>query len=198
MQSRFFALMSRMKYIRRWGLMKSVTDENIAEHSLQVAWVAHALALIENKFFGGNYDACRVGMAGAYHETGEVVTGDLPTPIKYFTPEISSAYKKVEKIAEKRIIGTLPEELEKEFTSLIQPTKEEAKLVKYADKITAYIKCIEELQSDNSEYIQAKRGIEKELSECDSKSVKYFMDTFIEAYKLTLDEVTVLKDLDKE
>lgn len=198
MQSRFFALMSRMKYIRRWGLMRSVTEENIAEHSLQVAWVAHALAVIENKFFGGKYDACRVGMVGAYHETGEVVTGDLPTPIKYFTPEISSAYKKVEKIAEKRIIGTLPDELVDEFDTLIHPTKDEEKLVKYADKLTAYIKCIEELQSNNSEFIQAKNSIEKDLRAYNSNSVNYFMDTFIEAYKLTLDELTVLYSEDEE
>ena len=123
--------------------MRSTTEENIAEHSLQVAWVAHALATIENKLFGGDYDACRIGMIGAYHETGEIITGDLPTPIKYFSPEINVAYKKVEKVAEKRIIATLPKELKEDFAPLIQPTEKEKTLVKYADKLPALIKCVE-------------------------------------------------------
>ncbi len=190
MQSGFFALMSRMKYIRRWGLMRSTTEENIAEHSLQVAWVAHALAIIENKFFGGDYDACRIGMIGAYHETGEIITGDLPTPIKYFSPEINAAYKKVEKVAEKRIIATLPEELKEEFSPLIQPTEKEKKLVKYADKLTAYIKCVEEVQGNNNEFKSAHTAMERELKGYNSPSVNYFMETFIGAYRLTLDELT--------
>ncbi len=190
MQSGFFALMSRMKYIRRWGLMRSTTEENIAEHSLQVAWVAHALAIIENKFFGGDYDACRIGMIGAYHETGEIITGDLPTPIKYFTPEISAAYKKVEKIAEKRIIATLPSELRDEFAPLIQPTEKEKKLIKYADKITAFIKCVEELCSNNNEFKSAHDSLEKEIRSYACPAVDYFMDNFIGAYRLTLDELS--------
>ena len=190
MQSGFFALMSRMKYIRRWGLMRSTTEENIAEHSLQVAWVAHALATIENKLFGGDYDACRIGMIGAYHETGEIITGDLPTPIKYFSPEINVAYKKVEKVAEKRIIATLPKELKEDFAPLIQPTEKEKTLVKYADKLTALIKCVEELQSNNNEFKSAHSSLEAELKAYDSPSVDYFMEHFIGAYKLTLDELT--------
>lgn len=190
MNSRFFAFLSRMKYINRWGLMHSTVPENVAEHSLQVAWVAHALAVIENKFFGGKFDACKVGLAGAYHETGEVITGDMPTPIKYFSPEINSAYKKVEKIAEKRILNTLPSELFDEFQPLVQPSQEEKKLVKYADKITAYIKCVEELNSNNTEFTQAKRAIEEELRAFDSKSVNYFLETFLPAYSLTLDELS--------
>ena len=129
MSSRFFAFLSRMKYIDRWGLMRSTIKENVAEHSLQVAWVAHALAVIENKFFGGRHDVCRIGMIGAYHETGEVITGDMPTPIKYFSPEINSAYKKVERIAEKRILATLPKELYEDFASLVQPSEEEKRIV---------------------------------------------------------------------
>lgn len=179
-----------MKYIGRWGLMRSTMPENIAEHSLQVAWVAHALAVIENKLFGGNYDACRVGMAGAYHETSEVITGDMPTPIKYFSPEINTAYKKVESIAEKRILATLPPELSSEFDSLVRPLPEEKKLVKYADKLTAYIKCVEELNCNNSEFASAARSIEAELRGYKSSSVDYFMDTFIAAFRLTLDELS--------
>ncbi len=190
MRSNFFAFLSRMKLIDRWGLMRSTTKENVAEHSLQVTWVAHALALIENKLFGGNYDACRIGMMGAYHETGEVITGDLPTPIKYFSPEIRDAYKDVESIAEQRIISTLPDELKADMQSLIQPTAEEKRLVKCADKLTAYIKCVEELALGNPEFKQALRSIEKELKSYNSNSVNYFLDTFVESYKLSLDELT--------
>ena len=194
MESRFFAFLSRMKYIGRWGLMRLTTPENIAEHSLQVAWVAHALAVIENKLFGGNYDACKIGMMGAYHETSEVITGDLPTPIKYFSPEMKTAYKKVEKVAEKRILETLPVEIADEFVFLVQPNGDEKKLVKYADRLTAYIKCIEEIKCNNAEFASAKETIEKELRGYKSKSVDYFMDTFIEAFRLTLDEISGMKE----
>ncbi|MFR1566147.1 MAG: 5'-deoxynucleotidase [Christensenellales bacterium] len=187
MSSRFFAFLSRMKYIDRWGLMRSTIKENVAEHSLQVAWVAHALAVIENKFFGGRHDVCRIGMIGAYHETGEVITGDMPTPIKYFSPEINSAYKKVERIAEKRILSTLPKELYEDFASLVQPSEEEKRIVKYADKLTAYIKCVEETTCNNSEFSEALRSTERELRGFNSSAVDYFMDSFVEAYKLTLD-----------
>ena len=187
MSSRFFAFLSRMKYIDRWGLMRLTIKENVAEHSLQVAWVAHALAVIENKFFGGRYDVCRIGMIGAYHETGEVITGDMPTPIKYFSPEINSAYKKVERIAEKRILATLPKELYEDFASLVQPSEEEKRIVKYADKLTAYIKCVEETTCNNSEFSEALRSTERELRGFNSPAVDYFMDSFVEAYKLTLD-----------
>lgn len=191
MKSRFFAFLSRMKYIDRWGLMRSSVKENVAEHSLQVAWVAHALAVIENKYFGGSFDACKVGMAGAYHETGEVITGDMPTPIKYFSPEINTAYKKVEKVAEKRILSTLPKDLLESFQPLVQPSDEEKKLVKYADKLTAYIKCVEETAAGNAEFKQAYKSIEEELKSYNSKSVLFFIDTFVDAYRLTLDELSV-------
>lgn len=190
MESKFFAFISRMKLIDRWGLMRSSLKENVAEHSLEVAWVAHALAVIENKFFGGDFDPCRVGMAGAYHETGEVITGDMPTPIKYFSPEINTAYKKVEKVAETRILNTLPSELLAEFRPLVQPEGKEKQLVKCADKITAYIKCVEETAAGNAEFNKALKSIEKELDGFEFKSVKYFIDTFVGAYKLTLDELS--------
>ena len=165
MSSRFFAFLSRMKYIDRWGLMRSTIKENVAEHSLQVAWVAHALAVIENKFFGGRHDVCRIGMIGAYHETGEVITGDMPTPIKYFSPEINY----------------------EDFASLVQPSEEEKRIVKYADKLTAYIKCVEETTCNNSEFSEALRSTERELRGFNSSAVDYFMDSVVEAYKLTLD-----------
>ena len=191
MQSKFFAFMSRMKYIKHWGLMRSTVNENVAEHSLQVVWVAHALAVIENKMFGGNYDAERIGMIGAYHETGEIITGDLSTPIKYFSPEIATAYKKVEWIAENRILSTLPRELMDEIAPLVQPTEEEKRLVKCADKITALIKCEEELACNNLEFKKAYDTIERDLRAFNIQSVNYFLDTFIPAFKLTLDEISM-------
>lgn len=179
-----------MKYIDRWGLMRSTVKENIAEHSLEVAWVAHALAVIENKFFGGDYDPCAVGMAGAYHETGEVITGDLPTPIKYFSPEIATAYKKVERSAEDRILSTLPAELLGELQSLVHPDEKTKRLVKCADKITAYIKCTEEIAAGNGEFARARASIYEEIKGYEPKSVAYFVDTFLPAFSLTLDELS--------
>lgn len=190
MQSKFFAFLSRMKYIDRWGLMRSTVKENIAEHSLEVAWVAHALAVIENRFFGGSFDPYKVGMAGAYHETGEVITGDLPTPIKYFSPEIASAYKKVERSAEDRILATLPADLKEDFVSLVRPSDEERKLVKCADKLTAYIKCEEEIAAGNAEFKNARETIYNELRTYKQKSVAYFLETFLPAFRLTLDELS--------
>lgn len=191
MESRFFAFLSRMKYIDRWELMRSQTRENDAEHSLQVAWVAHALGVIENKFYGGNFNPDRLGMIGAYHEAGEVVTGDMPSPIKYFSPEIVSAYKSIERRAEQKIVELLPEELRSTFESFFNASKEEKTLVKCADKLCAYIKCVEEVAVGNGEFKKAKRSIEKELLTFEPKSVKYFMETFIPAFALTLDEISV-------
>lgn len=191
MTSRFFAFLSRMKYIDRWGLMRCTTKENVAEHSLFATWVAHALAVIENKYFGGAFDPCKIGMIAAYHETGEVITGDMPTPIKYFSPEINAAYKKVEKVAEDRILATLPSDLTEDFAALVQPSGEEKRLVKYADKLTAYIKCVEEIACGNAEFKKASESIYRELKGFGSKSVDYFLDTFVEAYKLSLDELSV-------
>lgn len=190
MQSKFFAFMSRMKYINRWSLMRNTTTENIAEHSLNVSMIAHCLALIENKYNGGNYNEYKIGMMGAYHETSEVITGDLPTPIKYFSPEMRDSYKAIEKNANDRIIATLPDDFIADFDSIINADENEYKLVKYADKITAYIKCIEELATNNNEFASAEKSILSQLQEYDSFSVNYFLKVFIPAFKLSLDELT--------
>ena len=189
MQSKFFAFMARMKFVNRWSLMRNTTTENIAEHSLNVSMIAHCLALIENKFFGGSYNEYKIGMIGAYHETSEVITGDLPTPIKYFSKEMRESYKSVEKIANDTLLATLPPELIEDFDTLINASEEEYKLVKYADKLTAYIKCIEETACGNSEFKQAGKSILAELQSFKSKSVDYFLQVFIPAYSLTLDEL---------
>lgn len=189
--SSFFAFLSRMKLISRWGLMRNTVSENICEHSAEVAMIANALAIIDRKFYGGTADPDRVGMLALYHETAEVITGDMPTPIKYYNRQINAAYKDIERAAEARIIASLPDELRDEFAQLVSPDKAtpEYRLVKYADKLAAYIKCIEELRASNSEFKSAHDSIGEELRNSDCPAVQYFMNTFIDAYYLTLDEL---------
>lgn len=188
---KFFAYLDRMKYIKRWSLMRSVREENIMEHSQQVAVIAHALALINNKIFGGNANVKDTVLLAQYHEVGEVITGDLPTPIKYFNPEIKSAYKDLEKNASSRILNMLPEELKDEYKKYVLPDEKtlEYKLVKSADKLSAYLKCIEELKAGNSEFKKAKDSIEKEIKNMGVKEAEYYLKTFVPAYKLSLDEL---------
>lgn len=190
MESKFFAFMSRMRFIDRWSLMRNTFRENNAEHSLMTAFIAHGLAVIENEKFGGSFDACKIGMIGAYHEASEVITGDMPTPIKYFSPEMCDAYKSVESVARETILSTLPEEFRGEYDGIINATPEEYRLVKYADKLTAYIKCVEETANGNSEFKKAAKSIEKELRAYKSKSVDYFLDTFVPPFALTLDDLS--------
>ena len=188
----FFAYMARMKLIRRWSLMKSVNEENIAEHSAQVAQIAHALALIKNKRFGGSLNADRVAVMALYHETSEVLTGDLPTPIKYYNPEIRNAYKEIEGIANEKLVGMLPEELREDYRELIEvdPESYEHVLVKAADKISAYIKCLEELRSGNREFAKAEGSLREAVEKyyC-YEEIKYFCDTFLDTFRKTLDEL---------
>lgn len=184
--------MARMKLIKRWSLMKSVSDENIAEHSAQVAQIAHALALIKNRMFGGELDADRIATAALYHEASEVLTGDLPTPIKYYNPEIRRSYKDIEKIANDKLISMLPGELGDDYRALIEldPSSYEHRLIKAADKLSAYIKCIEEMRSGNREFAKAEKTLKKEVdSFLDLPEVKYFCDTFVPTFKKTLDEL---------
>ena len=187
--SNFFAYLSRMKYIKRWSLMRSTVTENILEHSAEVAQIAHALASISNLYFGGNLDADRIGMMGLYHETSEVITGDLPTPVKYYNPEIKSAYKAIEEVANTKLISMLPEELRPTYENLIKPTEKEALIVKASDKISAYIKCVEEVKCGNGEFKKAQKSLKSTLDSFDLPEVKYFMDNFLPAYSKTLDEL---------
>ena len=189
---KFFAYINRMKYIKRWSLMRSIREENIMEHSQQVSVIAHALALINNKIYGGNVDVNKVVLLAQYHEVGEVITGDLPTPIKYFNPEINLAYKDLEKNACERILNMLPEELKEEYKGYVlqkDEDSEEGRLVKYADRLSAYLKCVEEMKAGNNEFKKAKLSIEKELKSSDNKAVGYFLKHFAPAFDLTLDEL---------
>ena len=188
--SRFFAYIARMKHIKRWGLMPSSREENIQEHSLQVAMIAHCLALLENKHYGGNLDPEHILAIAVYHETGEVITGDLVTPIKYFNDDIRNAYKNIEAIAEDRMISMLPDDLQEDYRALIQPVDEkEKKIVKAADKIAAYTKCLEELRSGNKEFAMAEKALRKTIDEMHMPVVDEFMKVYIPDFNVTLDEL---------
>lgn len=185
----FFAYLGRMKYIKRWALMRSTVSENIMEHSAEVGMIAHALAVISNKHFGGTYNAERIGMLGLYHETSEVITGDLPTPVKYYNPEIRDAYKQIEDIANRKLIAMLPEDIQQEYSSLIYPNENELAILKAADKLSAHIKCIEEVKSGNSEFKKALKSTKETLEQSPLPEVSYFMKHFLPAYSKTLDEL---------
>ena len=189
----FFAYMARMKLIRRWGLMRSVNEENIAEHSLQVAHIAHALALIKNKKFGGCVNSDSFATIALYHETSEVITGDLPTPIKYYNSEIRNSYKDIERAANKRLIDTLPEEFRDDYYEIIETDAEsyEHKIVKAADKIAAYVKAVEEMQLGNREFAMAQETLEKDVLKCaeEMPEVALFCEYYLDSFKKTLDEL---------
>ena len=187
----FYAFMDRMKYIRRWSLMRSVREENIMEHSQQVAFIAHALAIIENKIFGGNVDSQKCVLYAIYHECPEVITGDLPTPIKYFNRSITGAYKDIEGEACEKLLSTLPEEIREVLAPYVKAdtSSEEWKIVKAADRLSAYIKCLEERRCGNTEFEKAEKSIRDNVTSRNMRSVNYFIENFIPAYTLTLDEL---------
>ena len=192
-QSHFFAHLSRLKLINRWPLMRNVRTENVSEHSLQVAMVAHALAAIKNRKFGGQVNAERIALLAMYHDASEVLTGDLPTPVKYQNNAIASEYKKIEKLSEKQLLSLLPEEFIDDYRDLLDSEyqdAESAKVVKAADTLCAYIKCLEEIAAGNNEFVLAKRRLEIMLEERMTPAVQYFIDVFIPSFSLTLDEMS--------
>ncbi len=192
-ESHFFAHLARMKLIQRWPLMRSVSTENISEHSLQVAFVAHALAVIKNKKFGGNLNPERIAILAMYHDSSEVLTGDLPTPIKYYNPDIAKEYKKIESAAEKRLLEMLPEEFHEDFAPFLVSESahpEDSAIVKQADCLCAYLKCLEELSAGNHEYALAKKRLDVTLKERHSDEMEYFLQTFAPSFELTLDEIS--------
>ncbi len=191
MSYNFYAHMDRMKYIKRWQLMRSVREENIMEHSQQVAVFTHALALINNRVFGGNANAEKAVLYAVYHECSEVMTGDLPTPIKYFNNSIRGAYKNIEARACDRLLTTLPKELETALSPYLKPDTEsyEYALMKAGDRLSAYVKCLEELRCGNSEFKKAKKSIEEDLHSRNMPEVEYFFENFIDSFSLTLDEL---------
>lgn len=190
--SHFFAYLSRMKFIHRWGLMRNTSVENIQEHSLQVAMIAHALAVIRNRLFSGGADPERVMVLAVFHEVSEVITGDFPSPIKYFNPEISRAYSEIEQVARRKLWAMIPPELQDDYRSVLFREADDAaawELVKAADKISAYAKCLEELKAGNQEFAQAKDSIAQELDRLKLPEVDYFIREFVDSFALALDEL---------
>lgn len=189
MSSHFYAMMSRMKNIERWGLMRNTRHENLSEHTLDVAFIAHALALIKNRRFDGNVDANAVAVAAMFHDTSEIITGDMPTPIKYYNADIKNAYKQIEAVAEDRLIGLLPDDLQNDFNPIYHPDTEIQALVKAADKISALIKCIEERNSGNIEFLSAEKSTLKAIKDLKMPEADMFLEEFLDSYSLTLDEL---------
>lgn len=187
----FFGMLARMKYINRWGLMRNTITENIAEHSLDVAMIAHALAVIGNTYYNKNINAERVALVAMFHDTTEIITGDLPTPIKYFAPEIRDAYKNVETVAANQLLSELPDEMKDVYSPILheEENEESLKLIKAADKLSALIKCMEEKNMGNTDFEKAQETIEKTLEEMKIPEVRYFMENFLPAYNRTIDEI---------
>lgn len=186
----FFAMLARMKYINRWGLMNNTKTENISEHSLEVAILAHALVNIANKRLGESLDADRAAVIGLFHDAGEIITGDMPTPVKYYNPDIKNAYKAVEKVAEDRLLTMLPEDMRDIYRPVISNDDEVLeRYVKAADKLSALIKCIEETRMGNNEFKMAKDATQEALVKMDLPALNIFLQEFLPAYYLTLDEL---------
>ncbi|MBQ7654173.1 MAG: 5'-deoxynucleotidase [Clostridia bacterium] len=190
-QSSFFAMLSRLKYIDRWSLMRNTDKENVCEHSMQVAAITHALCVIKNKKFGGELDCGKATILALYHDMPEIMTGDMPTPVKYRNPEIKSVYKEIEASAGKTLLGMLPAELQSEYEDCFVENDQDKylhKLVKAADKICALIKCIEEKKAGNTEFDNAAVAAQEAINNMELPEVDYFMATFIDSFRQTLDQ----------
>ena len=190
MQHRFFALISRMRYIGRWGLMRNTFQENVQEHSHMVAVLAHGLAMIQRDILHQPADPDRCAAAALFHDASEILTGDLPTPIKYYNPEIRSAYKAVEAVTARKLLSMLPPELQPGYEPLLTESDETVRpIVKAADKLSAYIKCVEELKTGNTEFRQAAEQTRRALEDSPLPEVAYFLEHFLHGFSLTLDEL---------
>ena len=196
MQSTFFAIVSRMKHIDRWALMRSTRSENLSEHSLEVAMIAHALCTIGNVRYGRSLDASRASLVGLYHDASEIITGDMPTPVKYHDSRIRDAYKQVEHEAEQTLLAKLPDDLRPTYEALFAPDGSEDDdylfaLVKAADKLSALIKCIDEAQAGNAEFRTAEASTRARVEELAQvmPEVRDFVDEFLPPYGSTLDEL---------
>lgn len=189
MNNTFFAMVSRMKYIDRWALMRNTEKESLDSHSKEVAVIAHALAVIGNKRFGKCYNADRAAVLGLYHDAHEIITGDMPTPVKYDNEAITTAFKSVENAANEKLISKLPDDLKDIFNPLLTGEEDEElkPLIKSADKLSALIKCIEERKAGNMEFREAEAATRKRILEANIPEAEIFLDEFIPAYEMTLD-----------
>jgi len=190
--SHFFAYISKLRWLQRWGMKRNVIVENVMEHSWEVATITHVLALVRNRHFDGNVDVNAVVVAALYHDCNEVITGDMPSPIKYHSPEITSAYKRIEKQADQELLALLPEALQDDFRDYLLEERVPAghhELIKAADTISAFLKCEAEVQAGNNEFSRARDDVRARLERIELPEVGYFMETFAPSYKLTLDEL---------
>lgn len=191
--SHFYAMLSRMKYINRWGLMNNTRQENISEHSQQAAVLTHCLVLIHNKRFGGKLDPERAALLAVFHDSTEIITGDMPTPIKYQNPGIIDAYKQIEEKAADRLVSLLPKDFQEEYESILKQSGEQdeqlRKFVKAADRYSALIKCIEEMRMGNDEFRMAKETIQKSIDDMGLPETKVFEEEFLPSFYLALDEL---------
>lgn len=189
MKNHFYAMLSRMKNIYRWGLMRNTKSENLSEHSLETAYIAHALAIIKNNCFGGNVNAEKTAVAAMFHDTSEIITGDMPTPVKYYNPQIKSVYKDIERQAQQTLTDMLPDYMQGDISKIYNDTDAEImQIVKAADKISAYIKCVEELNMGNREFATAEKSIKKAIKDMKMPEVDLFMKDFIPSFNLSLDD----------
>ena len=194
MSGQFYAMLSRMKYIQRWALMRNTYPENISEHSEEVAMLAHALAVIGNKRLGKQLDAAKAALIGIFHDSQEIITGDMPTPIKYYNDDTRTAFKNVEEEASNLLLSMLPEDIRAEYLPLFFEEEGDEylwKLVKAADRLSALIKCMEEEKAGNREFAGARAGVHARLVEMQLPEADIFMQEFLPAYELTLDDLKV-------
>ncbi len=191
MSNHFFAMYGRMKFINRWALMRKTSEENLSEHSGDVAVIAHALALIKNLRFGGNLNAERAAFLGLYHDMPEIITGDMPTPVKYHSNDLREAFQKVEDLASKKILSMLPEDMREYYESAFFKKEEDEylwKIVKAADKISALIKCTEEKKAGNAEFAQAYESTKKSIESMNMPEADEFIKEFLPSFSLSLDQ----------
>ena len=189
MNGDFFAMMFRMKNIGRWGLMRLIHNENLSEHSLECAFLAHGLAVIGNVCFGKSYDPELIAVKAMYHDAPEIITGDLPTPVKYFDDRTKDAYRSVESVAIDRFISYLPDEMRDYYKSMFSHSEDEHKLIKAADKLCAYIKCLTETELGNREFRIALESTKKAIDGFGCEELDYFMENCIDSFKKSLDEL---------
>ena len=187
----FFALLFRSKNINRWGMMRNMFPENLSSHSWETAVLTHALALIGNKHFSKKYNTEKLVLFALYHDVSEILTGDLPTPVKYYNDDIKTAYKKIEEKAEEKLMSLLSLDYRKDFEELFYLSCEEHKIVKSADKLCAYIKCLDELSCSNKEFIKAEKTIKESLNSSDCEEAQYFIENYLHAFEKPLDDITL-------
>lgn len=192
MSNDFFALISRMKYIDRWALMRNTEKESLSQHSYEVAVISHALAVISNKRLGTSYDASKAALIGLFHDASEILTGDMPTPVKYYSTEILGAFKRVEEVATDKILNMLPEDMQPDYHDILFPLDEDRelwKLVKAADKLSALIKCIEEEKAGNMEFTKAEEATKQSIEKMNCEAAEIFIKEFLPSFELTLDQL---------